>query len=362
MFNPSKNYFKLNLCYMTILKYLPIRFRIVLVLLTFFLRFSHAQSIVDDYGQLSVKGNYLIGESGDTAQLRGMSLFWSQWMPQYYTPETVKYLKDNWKCTIVRAAMGVEKGGYLENPDEEKAKVITVVDAAIKNGIYVIIDYHAHEAHLDAESAVKFFGEMAKKYGKYPHVIYEIYNEPLQNTKWSEDIKPYAEKVIAEIRKYDPDNLIIVGTRQWSQMVSEAADDPLSDPQVAYTLHFYAATHGGWLREEAEKAMDKGICLFVSEYGTCNASGDGRFDPKHTNDWYDFMDKYKISSCNWSIADKVETASALKPGASGKGNWTEEELTPSGKFVKAEIVEKNTPIWKEVKKEEKEKKKVKKKK
>lgn len=302
------------------------------------------KTIVDKYGQLSIKGNYIIGEKGDTVQLRGMSLFWSQWMGQYYTPETVKWLKDDWKSTVVRAAMGVEKGGYLDNPEEEMAKVITVVDAAIAQGLYVIIDYHAHEAHTDVEAAVDFFTDMSKKYGKYPNVLYEIYNEPLKEPTWSGDIKPYSEKVLAAIRKNDPDNIVICGTRQWSQLVSEAANDPINDKNVAYTLHFYAATHGGWLRDEAKKAMDKGVCLFVTEYGACDASGNGRFDPKHTEEWFEFMDKYKISHCNWSVADKVETASVLKPGASGKGGWKDSELTESGHFIKGEIVKKNTPI------------------
>jgi len=310
-------------------------------------------TIVDKYGQLAVKGNYIIGEHGDTVQLRGMSLFWSQWMGQYYTPETVKWLKDDWKSTVIRAAMGVEKGGYLDHPDEEMAKVVTVVDAAIKEGIYVIIDYHAHEAHTNVEAAKTFFTTMAKKYGKYPNVLYEIYNEPLQATKWTEDIKPYSEAVIATIRKYDPDNIVICGTRQWSQMVSEAAADPIKGNNIAYTLHFYAATHGSWLRDEAQKALDKGICLVVTEYGTCTASGNGRFDPKHTKEWYDFLDKHKISYCNWSVADKEETASVLLPGASGKGGWKDSELTPSGKFVKADMVTKNTPIYNSLKKEKK---------
>jgi endoglucanase len=305
-------------------------------------------SIVDKYGQLSVKGNYLFGQNGDTVQLRGMSLFWSQWMGQYYNADAIKWLKDDWKCTVVRAAMGVDMGGYAEHPEEEKAKVIAVVDAAIANGIYVIIDYHSHEAHKNPELAKTFFSEMALKYGKYPNVIYEIYNEPLQNISWSADIKPYSEAVIKAIRAQDPDNIVICGTRQWSQLVNEAALDPIKETNIVYSLHFYAATHRKWLRDEAMKAMGNGVCIFVSEYGTCDASGNSRFDPEHTKEWFDFMDKYKISSCNWSIADKVETASALTPGASGKGGWTSEQITPSGNLVKAEIA-KNAVLLKKSK-------------
>jgi endoglucanase len=301
-------------------------------------------SIVDKYGQLSVKGSHIFSQYGDTVQLRGMSLFWSQWMGQYYNADAIKWLKDDWKCTIVRAAMGVDMGGYMEHPEVEKAKVIAVVDAAIAQGIYVIIDYHSHEAHKNTEASQKFFAEMAQKYGKFPNVIYEIYNEPLQNISWAADIKPYSEAVIKTIREQDPDNIIICGTRQWSQLVNEAALDPIKNTNIVYSLHFYAFTHRKWLRDEAKKAMANGVCLFVSEYGTCDASGNGHFDPLHTKEWFDFMDQYKISSCNWSVADKVETASALLPGASGKGGWTKEQITPSGELVKAEIA-KNIPLF-----------------
>jgi endoglucanase len=311
------------------------------------------QTIVQKYGQLSVKGNYIMGQYGDTVQLRGMSLFWSQWMGQFYNASCVKWLIDDWKCTVIRAAMGVDMGGYATNADIEKEKVIAVVDACIENGIYVIIDYHSHEAHKNPDMAKTFFEEMARKYGKYPNVLYEPYNEPLKdNLEWSKDLKPYHEGVIKSIRKFDPDNIVIVGTRQWSQLVNEASMDKIKDANTAYTLHFYAASHQRSLMDEAENAMANGVALFVTEYGTCDASGNGSFDPVHTKEWYDFMDKYKISYCNWSVADKDETASIVKPGASGAGGWTEDQLTKSGKLVKADLVAKNSPLLGLLKKEE----------
>lgn len=301
-------------------------------------------SIVEKYGQLSVKGKYIVSEHGDTVQLRGMSFFWSQWQGSYYNASAVKWLRDDWKCTVVRAAMGVENGGYMDNPFDEKDKVMRVVKAAIDLGMYVIIDYHSHLAHTNPEWAKKFFADMAQRFGKYPNVLYEIYNEPLQDPAWSTELKPYAEEVIKAIRQHDPDNIIIVGTRRWSQLVSEAAEDPVSDPNVAYTLHFYAASHGQDLRDEAQKALDKGVCLFVTEFGTCDYSGNGKLDFEATRVWWDFLDRNKISWCNWAISDKEESASALTFGASWTGKWKENRLSPSGKFVREEIVLKNTPV------------------
>ena len=74
-------------------------------------------------------------EHGAVAQLRGMSLFWSQWMPQFYNAAAVRWLRDDWRVDVVRAAMGVHRGGYLEHPRREAAKVRAVIEAAIDCGI-----------------------------------------------------------------------------------------------------------------------------------------------------------------------------------------------------------------------------------
>ena len=97
------------------------------------------QSFVDQHGQLSVKGTRIVDKNGKWITLRGMSLYWSQWQPAFYNASCIKWLRDDWKCTIVRAAMAVQVGGYLTNPTKEVAKIKTVVQACIDLGIYVLI-------------------------------------------------------------------------------------------------------------------------------------------------------------------------------------------------------------------------------
>ncbi len=175
---------------------------------------------------------------------------------------------------------------------------------------------------------------MATLYGKHPNIIYEIYNEPIKSS-WNDTIKPYAEKVITEIRKIDPDNLIIVGSSTWSQDVDIVSKNPITmSKNIAYTLHFYASSHKSELRKKAQVALDNGIALMVTEWGTISATGDGKVDYQSTNEWMKFLSENKISHLNWSVNDKNEGASIIKPGKSEKGNWSESDLTESGKFVK----------------------------
>ena len=301
---------------------------------------AQAQTPVARFGALRVQGNRILDRNGQPVRLAGNSLFWSNngWGGErYYSSNVVGWLKTSWNAGLVRVAMGVdEAGGYLENPAREKAKVKTVVDACLAAGLYVIIDWHSHHAEQYQAQSIAFFREMATTYGNSPNVIYEVYNEPMQ-VSWTGVVKPYAQAVANAIRAIDPDNLIIVGTPTWSQDVDVAASSPLTGSNIAYTLHFYAATHKASLRAKAQAALDRGVALFVTEYGTCEASGAGAIDAASTQEWMDFLRTNNLSHCNWALNDKAEAASVLVPGTNPAAAWSDSYLTTSGRLAKSYI-------------------------
>lgn len=314
-----------------------LRFSILISFLFIFILSSHAQTPVQTYGQLRVSGRYLVDKNGTPVVLRGMSLFWSQWGYKYWNSSVINWVATDWKVSVIRAAMGVEEGGYLSNPTYHKDLVKTVVDACINAGLYVIIDWHDHNAPAHQTEAINFFREMAQTYGSYPNVIYEIFNEPDTDDTWS-GIKSYAQAVISAIRQYDPDNVILVGTPNWCQDVDVASQSPLTGvTNVMYTLHFYAASHGSYYRQKAQTAINNGLPIFVSEFGTCEYTGDGAYNFTETDTWINFLEQNKISWVNWSLNDKAESASALVPNASTSGGWSESQLTESGKYVRNKI-------------------------
>lgn len=301
------------------------RIVLFLVLVTFNLQ----AQFVKENGKLRVEGTQLVNQNGNPIVLRGVSFGWHSLWPRFYNKKAVKWLKKDWNCNVVRAAMGIEHGdnNYLENAAFSKEKVKAVIDGAIQQDIYVIIDWHSHNINL--EEAKIFFDEISKEYGKYPNVIYEIFNEPDHET-W-EEVKAYSEEVIAVIRANDSDNIILVGSPKWDQEVQLPAADPIVGyDNLMYTMHFYAATHEKWLRDRVDQAMKDGLPIFVSESAGVEATGDGVLNEEAWQEYIDWMESKKISWITWSISDKDETCSMLLKSAASTGNWKASDLRESG--------------------------------
>lgn len=307
--------------------------------------FSHKEASlnggsVSQNGFLSVKGTSLVNQHGREIILRGVSFGWHNFWPQFYSENTVSWLKEDWKCGVVRAAIGVElEGAYIDNPQAALNCLYAVVDAAIKNDMYVLIDWHSHSIKLDEAKA--FFQVVAEKYKDYPNIIYEIFNEP-ERQSW-QDVKAYSEEVIKTIREVDAENLILVGSPHWDQDIDIVADDPIKGySNLIYSLHFYAATHKQQLRDKADAALAKGLPLMVSECAAMEASGNGPINHEQWVLWLYWMKQNKISWMAWSVADKNETCSMLLPEASSTGGWNEDVIKEWGALVRTTLKEINT--------------------
>lgn len=293
---------------------------------------------------LHVDGTALLFADGDTAVLTGPSLGWHSNWSRFYNAGTVKALKENWGANITRAAIGAhDTGDIVGTYETDSATAVNlasaVIDVAIDNDMYVICDWHSHENTLD--NAKKFFSAISEKYGDSPNVLYEIWNEPLE-IKWQE-IKDYAGQLIPVIRKNAPNSVIIVGTPRWDQDVDEAAKDPLNFPNLLYSLHYYAGTHKDWLRDKANKALDSGLPLIISECGSMDHTGDGKIDYESWNEWIDYADRNNLSMLMWDIADKNETCSMIEASASDNGmEWKEEDLKEWAKLARKTTKDRNS--------------------
>lgn len=323
------------------------------------------KSPVDAHGQLQVLNGKICNENGQAVQLKGMSTMGLQWFGEVVNADAFDALAYDWECDVIRLALYVGENGYASRPDL-KDLVHKGIKLAIERDMYVIIDWHVltpgdpnDPIYSEAEN---FFREMAHTYRDYPHVIYEIMNEPNGDLTWRTDLKPYAQRMVDTIRSEDKDNLILIGSGRWSQELHIAAADPVEGENLAYTVHFYSGTHGESLRSNVRSALRQGQAVFCSEWGTSEATGDGGPYLDKAAEWLDFFDENSIGWVNWSLATKNETSAAfnalLSEYQEGKGTviiqeetplqpeephpdgykfWSLEQLSASGAWVRAQI-------------------------
>lgn len=297
------------------------------------------------HGKLAVSGTDLVDASGSKFQLKGVSTHGLTWFADFVSKDTYQYFKDSFGINLVRFAMYTDTGdsyGYCSggNKSEIEELLGKGVDAATDLGLYVIIDWHIlndNDPNMHIDDAKDFFDRISKKYASYGNVIYEIANEPNGGTTW-DSVKSYAETIIPIIRKNAPDAIIIVGTPTWSQDVDVAAADPITDQtNLMYAVHFYAATHKDDLRNKVQSALDSGLPIFVSEFGLCDASGNGSIDYDQSDAWFDLINDKNLSYAAWNISNKAETSSLFDSSCTKTSGFTDDDLSDSGRYIKEKI-------------------------
>ena len=291
-------------------------------------------------GRLHVKGTKLVDKKGHEVQLRGVSTHGLSWYPQYVNDKCFAQLHDKWGANVVRLAMYTEEyngycSGDAKNRSDLKKLIKKGVRLAKKHKMYVIVDWHIlsdGNPNSHKKEAKAFFREMSREFKGYNNVIYEICNEPNNGTSWKE-IKSYARSVISTIRKNDKKAVIVVGTPTWSQDVDQAAADPIKGDNIMYALHFYAATHKADLRNKMTAAINKGLPVFVTEYGICDASGNGAIDKKEADRWIQTMDEYGVSYIAWNLSNKQESSSIIKSSCPKVSGFKKSELSDEGRWL-----------------------------
>ncbi len=294
--------------------------------------------VTNPSGRLKVTGSKLTDAAGNVVQLRGISTHGIAWFPDYINAECFKELHNNFGINIIRLAMyTAEYNGYCTGGDKNYLK--NLIDKGVRyatdNGMYVIIDWHIlsdGNPNTYIGEAKQFFNEMASKYAANNNVIYEICNEPNGGTSW-QDIKNYANEIIPVIRQYDKDAVILVGTPNWSQYVDQALADSITGYEnIMYTFHFYAATHRDDMRQNVQNAVNAGLPVFVSEFGICDASGNGGIDEEQSGKWINMLNDNQISYVIWNLSNKNETSSLISSACNKFSGFTVNDLSECGKW------------------------------
>lgn len=284
----------------------------------------------------------IVDEAGNPFQLRGASTHGMHWaeMHPYVNKSSFQSLRDEWGVNMVRLVNYVTQGGYTQG---SQAALDTYtqrgVEAAKELGMYAIVDWHIHaeNPHTTKAQAKEFFKKYATMYKDYDNVIFEICNEPT-GVVWyngsGSDLYSYCKEIAQVIRDCGSNALIVCGTNTWSQDVDEVSKKPLKDDgfeNILYTFHFYSGSHYDDKMNKVRTATAAGTPIFVTEFGICDASGNGNFDTANADAWIKLCDSYNISYACWSLCNKNESASYLSTSCSKTtGGWVAEDLATTG--------------------------------
>lgn len=224
--------------------------------------------------RLHVEGNQIKDPAGREVVLRGVALidlgFLESWhggafaMIDRLTDQTdTQGASPGWYPKVLRINItppdAVDYGWPHPFDPEDDAFYNTllrpVVDACKSKDLYVIIDWHYVANTWDhVETTSAFWEYMAPRFAEDSHVIFELFNEPINDVHgdWifnSNDtadwlsVRQDMQTWVDIVRAHAPRNLILVGGAFYSQVIGPAATYPVNDPigggNIAYVSHIY---------------------------------------------------------------------------------------------------------------------------
>ena len=329
-----------------------------------------SSSTTNTISKLHVLGNRIVTEDEQTIRLRGVNTTDPLWLEKldfkrngvpdnrFKEIETdfarIKALGAN----VVR--LPIYPGYYFLVGGEKylTTYVDLMIDLAERNGLYAIISYHAigrpggwyssdsdkvlpdYPAKLyytDSAMAVQFWNTVAARYGKKEHVLFEIYNEPMDETAnytWA-NWRPTGELLIATIRQHSK-NIILGSGPKYSGDLSDVPKNPYSDSNLVYVAHIYPGNVpkgedqvAAW--EKSFGFLASTYPVIVSEWGFHNG-GDVTTNgtlQDFGKPLIDYLDQKKIHWVAFVYLPPDAEPPMLEP------DWT--TLTQFGKFVKKRL-------------------------
>lgn len=315
----------------------------LLVILVKPLLIQKERTPVEKHGGLSVRGSNIVDENGEIFILQGVSLHTLERDAddQLLNEKTLCYIRDHWKVNAIRIAVPVSGANSYSSSTSARLRLMETVQYGIelagRLGLYVIVDWHVLEDGnplRHEKEARHFFGALSEKYPDQDNILYEICNEPNGvKGSWT-NIKKYAEEVIPVIRENSPEAVIIVGMPEWSSDPEPVMKQPLRGMgNIVYSYHFYAATHKEDRREALKKALRTELPVLVTEFGLCSAYGNGEPDMEEGERWLALLDQYAVGRICYGFFELDTGCALLRKNAGMDGEWNEESLTTTGKWL-----------------------------
>jgi hypothetical protein len=272
---------------------------------------------------LHVEGNQIKDTAGNTVILRGVSLIdlgateaWEGGVTKMIDRLTAQNdpqgSSPGWGTRVVRLMVGPSDGEsespymYQAGSDTYYQTVLRpAVDHAREKGLYAIIDWHyIDDTSLHRDTTIAFWADIAPRFAEDSHVLFELYNEPINSGNWA-NLKPDMQRFYDTARAGAPENLILVGTPNWSQVVGPTAADPIQGVNIAYVAHMYPLH---WPNAALRQHITTAAAVhpvFVTEWGFQEGSNmilDGTIT-SYAAPFKQFLEDNKLSWTAWCASD-----------------------------------------------------------
>ncbi len=133
-----------------------------------------------------------------------------------------------------------------------------IVDYCKAKDVYAIIDWHYVANTYDhITSTSEFWTYMAPKFSNDSHVLFELFNEPMNdfNNDWifnDNDVNEWLsvrqdmQTWVNIVRQSAPKNLILVAGTNYAQILKPIVDYPIDGDNIVYVSHIYPGHFHNW--------------------------------------------------------------------------------------------------------------------
>ena len=305
-------------------------------------------------GKLTKSGKKILNKDGNEIILQGIGTHSLYEYQSLYTNQSVKtlkyyginlirisvYLSD----TVAKKSNGRLLYGWLNHSEELKPIIENLIDIATENDMYVLLDWHSYHSIDGGDVTIyqteqeEFFRYFSGKYANNDNILYEVHNEPYQNT--ATELLPSVMSCSSIIRSNNEDAIIICGYGKSDNGKSAVNDmnyifNEVNNLNIFISPHLYT---GDQSTTEIKDCINANIPIFVSEWGNSSLSGDNKLNYSVGYEMFELLYANNISNAlwKWTFQD-MSTAVLLDDEYAIKylypyGGYTDGMLSDNGRF------------------------------
>lgn len=278
-------------------------------------------------GKIRKVGNKIVAEDGNEILMTGIGTHSLSEYNNLYTSEVFKTLVYNGiNCLRVSVYLSDKQfansegrvgKGWINHSETIKDIIDKLIPIATEEGLYIILDWHSYHA-IDGGDVTKyqsqseeFFRYFSSKYKNYGNIMYELHNEPYQNS--AQQLLSGVQENARIIRENVPDAILICG--HGNDWATNAVDTMNKLFNIDNNLDIFISPHiytGDQAVDYIREFTTKNAPIFVTEWGNSSLSGDEKPNDEVANEMFEYCHTNHINYCLWKLTYQNMDTAILK--------------------------------------------------